>query len=65
MKTKILIVIIVLCAIYMIKSGCMPRQEIGVKYPDFTLTSAKGEEVSLSSFNGKSIVVLGIGNPYT
>ena len=31
--------------------------EVGVKAPDFTLRDKEGKEVTLSSFNGKKVVL--------
>jgi peroxiredoxin Q/BCP len=36
----------------------MPQLKIGDRAPDFTLSSSKGEKVSLSDFAGKKTVVL-------
>jgi hypothetical protein len=41
------------------------RRKIGTRAHDFTLASADGEMVSLSDFEGKSTVIMSVGNPYT
>ncbi len=63
MKCKALIVILLLFTVNIVITGCMPRPM--TEYPDFLLTSSEGDQVSLLSFRGRSIVVLGIGDPYT
>ena len=64
MKRKVSVIIFLLCIAGIIISGCTTEPP-DPEYPDFTLTSSRGEQVSLASFRGKSIVVLGVGNPYT
>ena len=64
MERKVFVIVFLLCITGIILSGCTIKPPDS-EYPDFTLTSSKGEQVSLASFRGKSIVVLGIGNPYT
>ena len=64
MERKVFVIIFLLCIAGIVISGCVTEPP-DPEYPGFTLTSAKGEQVSLASFRGKSIVVLGIGNPYT
>ncbi len=39
--------------------------KVGDEERDFSLTSTDGKVVSLQDFKGKSIVVIGMGNPYT
>jgi hypothetical protein len=62
-KLKIF-VILLLCVTGMVIVGCTYRAAEG-EYPDFTLTSSSGAPVTLSSFKHESIVVLGVGDPYT
>ncbi len=64
MKRKIFVIVLLLCVAGITMFGCVAEPP-DPEYPDFTLTSSKGEQVSLAAFRGKSIVVLGIGNPYT
>ena len=64
MERKVFAIALLLCIAGIIISGCTIKPPDS-EYPDFTLTSSRGEQVSLASFRGKSIVVLGVGNPYT
>jgi hypothetical protein len=52
-----------------VKAAVLPtkllrRMGLGDEARDFTLRTIEGDRVSLSSFRGKKIVVLCIGNPY-
>ncbi|MBM3235953.1 hypothetical protein FJZ31_06595 [Candidatus Poribacteria bacterium] len=39
--------------------------QVGSKSHNFKLSSSNGKRISLASYKRKSIVVMGIGNPYT
>ena len=65
MKLKALIILL-FCVAGIVMIGCTyNRPHVEEEYPDFTLTSTSGKSVTLSSFRNRSIVVLGIGDPYT
>ena len=64
MERRVSVIVFLIFIAGIIISGCTTKPP-EPEYPDFTLTSSEGEQVNLASFKGKSIVVLGIGNPYT
>ena len=42
----------------LVVAGVAPAVEVGEKAPDFTLPSTLGEQISLSQFRGKNLVLL-------
>lgn len=64
MEHKAFIIAILLCIAGVTMFGCATEPPDS-EYPDFTLTSSSGESVNLASFRGKSVVALGVGDPYT
>ena len=42
----------------LVVAGVAPAVEVGEKAPDFTLPSTQGGQISLSQFQGKTLVLL-------
>jgi peroxiredoxin len=56
-KTPIILTIIALISLVMISCSTAPTLQIGDKAPDFTLQSIDGKNISLSDFQGKTVVL--------
>ncbi len=55
---SLFMVVLVSAALLFFNAGDVMALKVGDKAPDFTLTSATGEKISLSQFRGKKPVVL-------
>ena len=57
-RTKQLLVLGVLLASVLGEAGVATALEVGEHAPDFTLPSTTGEEISLSQFRGKKLILI-------
>ncbi|MHC4338025.1 MAG: peroxiredoxin family protein, partial [Planctomycetota bacterium] len=58
MKKTILTMLLVLTVLVVVFAGCKGKEpEAGKKAPEFTLKSFGGEEISLSEYKGKIVVL--------
>jgi hypothetical protein len=70
-KEKAIGIVLCLLTVYMLiglifaMTRAVTLIQVGSKARNFTLTSSSGERINLASYKRKSIVVMGIGNPYT
>jgi peroxiredoxin len=58
LRRRSLIVLGLLLAGMLVCTGVATALEVGDQAPDFTLPSTTGEEISLSQFRGKKLVLL-------